>query len=92
MREGPGNRFAAAGFIVSDGVIESEFKAALGRIGNGLHAVFEIQPAGGLAFTVALKAFEVPRREQGLGRILRMGGGNDGCEQDRADGGGLEAQ
>ena len=77
MGEGPGDGFAAAGWIVGGGVVESEFEAALGRIGNRLHAVFEVEPADGLALVIALEAFEMLGGEQEM-RILRVGGGKDG--------------
>jgi hypothetical protein len=56
--KGPLDRFAAFGFVAGDGVIEGEFEAALGRIRDGINAIFEIQPTGRFALTIALEAAE----------------------------------
>jgi hypothetical protein len=56
MGERPVDGFPALLVAVSDGVVEGELEAALGRIGDGLDAGFEVEPAEGLAVAITLEA------------------------------------
>ena len=70
MGERPLNRFPAPLFVVRDCVVESEFEASLGRVGHGLHAIFEIGPSDGLAIAIALQAAKALRSQEQSWSVL----------------------
>ena len=84
MSECPVDGFPAPAFVASNGVVEGELEAALGRIWDGLDAGFKVGPADGLALAIELKAVQKARSEDG--GILSAGGEGEGEEQDRRDG------
>ncbi len=88
MGQHPLNRFAAFGFVAGDGVIESEFETALGRIRDGVNAIFEIQPTRSFAFAIAFEAAETLCRQKQSRRlgIVNGQGNNGGSEEPQQDG------
>ena len=87
VRAGPGDGFPAPRLVMRDGIIQREFEPALRRIGHGLDARFEVDPALGLAFALALKAVKALRSQRlcGRRRLLRAKGAGERGEESRGD-------
>ena len=71
MGKRPGNGLFAAIGVAGNGIVERKFESAFGGIGDGLNSVFEVEPAFGLAFAIALKAAETLGAEQEF-RTVRL--------------------